>query len=253
MIFLWSSVWLFLAGFLSSIFDSFSEDQANSEVLLESLPAELAEAFNIGENYLTQVETFASGQFLTLLTLVSGIFASFVGVGAVASKIEKKTIINFLSLPISRVSYFSLTSLVNVLFFAISNLIICFGLYGMFSILTEQDEISLEYFGYMFVGTFGLQLFFLTLAQLLSNFLERSKVLASVSAFVILSWFLNSLLNLASLPDFIKFALPYYYFDTTYLSQNFELDWSLLWFLFASSLILWILGLIGFAKKSVYL
>ncbi len=250
---IWIGGWLLLAFFLTSVYNSFAENQETTQSVLDSIPQGLASTFNIDDNYLSQVETFASGQFLALSLLIGGIFAGFVGAGLVSSKIEERTIMNYLSLPVSRFWYFSLATLVNLLFFLIANILICLGLFALANFLTNQEEVSLEYFIYLFIGILGVQLFFLGLSQFLGMLLDRGQVVAINSGFAVATWFLDGLYDLANLPDFGKFFLPFYYFDIQYLSNNFELDWSLLWVLFFSAIIFWIAGLILYLRKSIYL
>ncbi|MEM1312855.1 MAG: hypothetical protein AAGF07_05340, partial [Patescibacteria group bacterium] len=174
--------------------------------------------------YLTRAEIFLSGEFLTIYTLIGGIFALYQGINEIGGKIEDHTIINYLSKKISRSSFFLWQSITNFYYLISSNALVWIGIYLSFVTFTTQENLPFGYFFWGFISTSILFSTICSLAQLLSISFNRNIAIFSGIATLVFSWFLNSLSNLSSYTAWLKPLSIYYYLNIDKLQSDFGLD-----------------------------
>ena len=94
----WFLVWIAVGLVFASLYNSLQGQSADLDKIMQSLPPEMLQAFNISAmGYLNKVETFLSGQFASFFSLSSSILGLMIGIGTLGSKIEDKTITFWLS------------------------------------------------------------------------------------------------------------------------------------------------------------
>ncbi len=249
----WAVGWSGMTWLLAYPYDSITEDAEETQKLISSFPEEMRKAFNIQDTYLTQVESFISGQFLTFFLLIGSIYASYLGVNFIAGRIQDKTIADLMTKQISRTSLFISQYLVGFLLLSVSASFIAVMSYIGFSLITSQEEISVDFFVSLFVGSTILHLFFLAFGQVLGVVLDKSKGLSISAGFAVLAWFVDSLASLAGFPDWINKLTPFYYLDKDKLVNEFALDLDRSFILLAVTFTLFIIGIFIFRRKNIYL
>ncbi|GAB4148616.1 MAG: hypothetical protein OHK0017_11500 [Patescibacteria group bacterium] len=235
------------------MFNSLAKDTASIDQVIKSLPESVAKSFNIGENYLSKVESFVSGQFLSIFILIGSIFAYFIGVGEIGGKIYDRTIANWLTKNLSRTQIYLGQWLTSVALFTVSNAAIWGLMYYMFDLFSDQSELSKLYFTYAAIGTLGLFLTWNAFGQMVSVVAGRAKSIPIGSTFIVFSWFVNNLANLNGFPQWIKPFSINNYFNIILLRDNFELDWAKTIGLVGFTLLFMLAGLLLFRRKDLYL
>lgn len=250
---LWSLVWCIIGLLFASIFDSAAAENELFEELVSSYPEGLFDTLNISTNYLSSVETFISGQFLTLYTLIGSIYGLYLGVGEVGGKIHDKTIGAFLGKGVSRSSYYITQVVTNLLAIAGTSALVWSVIYLQFTVLTAQADISVEYFTKAAVSTSLLTITWSNLGQALGVFIEQQKAKSIGAAMIVTSFFLNNLGEFGGLPDWMTPLSLFYYLDLNLLRDSFALEWSQLGILILVTGVSLILGIIKFRHKNISL
>lgn len=247
---IWSFIWLLMGAFIAWMFEPLRQ-QIQTEDFLGAFNSDLLEAFNITDEYFSTVENLTGGEFLTFLTLVGGIFASVAGVGIVAGRIEDRTITMYMQSKVSRITYVFSAWLAEVILIFISTLFIMFATYLSFILLSEQEDISEEFFIYSAVGVSLVLFFFLTLGLFAGTIYEQSRAQSIVISAAVIFWFLDTFSELDQYPDVLRPLSPYSYFDIEALTSTFGLE-SIIVLLPLSSIVLLAVSIYSFVRKSVY-
>lgn len=249
----WVLSFLLLSGILASVYDSFVEDQEASAQLFEVAPAQILEAFNIGEDYLSDPESFITGQFFTLFSLAGSIIAAYLGTSLVAGKIQQRTIVSYFSKRMTRTGFYLAELLVGIIFLYLTSILIAIGVWGLFKLLAEADGPDLEYLLLLLIGCASLHLVFLSFSQFLGVLWNQSRAYTVSLGLAVGLWFLNSISNISGFPDVFKYISPFYYLETDTLLQNYNYNWYLLAVLFVMSIAFSAVGLIAIRQKDIYL
>lgn len=238
----WVVVWTFVAFVLGSLFDGLAAEN-NLEEVLGNLPEGLLGSLNISEGFFSQVENFASGQFLTLYILTGGLFGLFMGVGALRGKIESKYLPTVLSYQMSRVSVALAEGFVQLMFWSISAVTVGFLSWIVFSIMTAQESVSGQFFVIAMAGSFIIHIFGVCLGMFL-GMIFRDPIAKSVgSALLASTWLLDGFSDTAGYPEALKPVSPFYYFDISLLQSEYALDWQLSGILIGVSATLFLVSL----------
>jgi ABC-type transport system involved in multi-copper enzyme maturation permease subunit len=251
--FFWVLIWLALGLLFSTVFNSISKDAKAMEEIINTIPPAISRSFNIGTGYLTRVENFLSGQFLTFYTLIGSVFAYFQGINEVSGKIDDKTITFYITRNLSRTMFYILQFVSNFIYFFTSGAIVWSVLYLLFRIFTSQDTIRVEYFIYGFISTGVLFLTIATFGQFLGVLWSRTKTQYLGAGLIIFSWFLNSLSSLEGFPEFLNNWSFFYYLNVPKLRDEFLPDITRLSVLLIFLLISLVLGKIIFRRKDLFL
>jgi ABC-type transport system involved in multi-copper enzyme maturation permease subunit len=252
-ILVWIIVWSLLGLLFVSVFNDLSKNAAQSMNIYDSLPKGVLEAFNIGNDYLTKSEKFLSGQFLSVYLLAGGIFSVFMGIGAVGSKIEDKTIANLLTKPLSRVSIYVAQALTNAITLLLASCGAGAVIFGLFSTLGTEKNLSTSYFVGAFVGAGCVFITFSLLGQLLGMLGGKGHGQAIGGALVFGSFFLNGLGALAGVPSWLQKCSLFYYLDSAQLRDTYHLNGPRLIILAIVAVVLLIAGVTWFRRKDIYL
>lgn len=249
--FWWCVAWSVLAAFFISVFDTVAGDEALSQDFIQAIPPEMAQSFNISSSYLTQVESFISGQFLTFYLLIGGIFLTIIGINSISGKIQNGQITEYLFSPNTRPQIFSGIYLANLIFILIANLFVTTALFLSAHFLTSQETISTNYFLFFYLGNIVLQFFFLNFGLLCGLILPPIKQVGIGAGLAVASWFINTILNLTDLPENLRLISPFYYFDTALLSNDFELNPALTIVIFMIGIVLLIISYFKWKRVDV--
>lgn len=251
---IWSAFWLFFGLVFSSLFNSLSKDAISFQTLIESMPKSITASFNITADYLTKVEKFISGQFLTIYTLGGTVFALFIGVNEVGGKIEDGTWVQFHTKNISRIQLYLLQNLSNIIFLGLSSILVWLGLFLEFKLLaTSQSDISLQYFTVSALATFCLFVCATSFGQLLGIIVSKIQAQAFGSSVLVFMWFLNSLSTTSGYPEWLKPVSLYFYINVPRLRDQFSLDFPKILVLILLSITFTIAGSLFFRQKDLQL
>jgi ABC-type transport system involved in multi-copper enzyme maturation permease subunit len=250
----WTLIWVALGVIFALIFQSFSQSAQGMDKLYQSLPQALLKSVNIEPGYLTQVEKFLSGQFLTIYTLIGAVFALFQGVGEIGGKIDDRTISNFLTKNISRSSFYTLQFITNLIFLFASNVIVWLSIYWSFRLFTTtQNNISTDYFVYGSLSTSVLFVTICGIGQAWSTIVSKNIAQFSGIGILVISWFLNSLSSIDGYPDWLRPWAIFYYLNVDKLRDEFAADSYRLTVLVVVYLVSLVIGVVIFRKKDMYL
>lgn len=252
---LWTVLWAMLLVLFANVFNSFSARAAEAMVAFQQLPKEIFEAVNIDPtDYLMNVESFISGQFLFIYLLAGSIFALSLGIGVIGKKLENRTIASLLTKRLPRSGIYLVQFAVCATLLGLAGgLLGIFSWYAFTGILEPGSQISSDYFLWLFVGSTVLFIAFAALGQLLGTWLNGGKSLIVGAVIVNLSWYLNSLGELANLPEWSQRLSLYYYFDVALLRDQFALSEARSWWLVAITLALVVAGMVMFRQKDISL
>ena len=249
----WTLIWIALGILFSSVFQSLSDSAQDVEKAYGSLPPAVLKSFNIESGYLTQVERFLSGEFLTIYTLIGAVFAFFQGLNEVGGKIDDRSISNFLTKNISRSSYYILQLVANLIFLLTSNALVWTSIYWSFRFFTSGVDIPVDYFVNGIISTSVLFVCISGFGQLLGIILPKSPAQYSGISFLVFSWFLNSLSNIQGYPEWLKPVSAFYYLNIPKLRDELSLDFTRINVLILVFIVCIVVGLIIFRKKDLYL
>jgi ABC-type transport system involved in multi-copper enzyme maturation permease subunit len=251
---IWSSVWLLFGLVFASLFDSLSSGARDFQIAIESLPAAITSSFNIGSDYLSKVENFISGQFLTLYTLAAAVFGIIIGVGEIGGKIEDGTLLHYLTKNISRVQLYFLQSVSNILFLGFSSIIIWAGLFTEFKLLAvSQPEINIQFFVLGAFSTWLLAISTASFGQTVGVWFSKSVATSVGAGTLVFMWLLNTLSSTEGYPDWLKPFSIFYYIDIPKLRDEFVLDTNRTFMFIVIVIIFTILGSLIFRQKDLKL
>jgi len=248
--------WLALAGtglLFASVFNSLKSQSNDLDKVMQALNPQILQAFNISPSgYLNTVESFLSGQFASVFSLSGAILSIIIGVGLIGAKIENKTIVFWLSKNISRLGLYFTKFLTQSLVFTLANLLIAICMYFSFYFLSNQKEISKQYFIVLFLACNSLFVTMLSFGMFLGLIFNRSKAQAIGISIVALSWVLNALSTLGDYPNWAKYISVFYFLDLTQIRDKYEIDPYKLLILGAVSIVFLIAGILIFRRKNIY-
>ena len=250
----WVVVWSLLLLLFAVVFNSLSKDAAESAKVFQQLPNGVYSSFNIDpSSYLSKIESFISGQFLSVYMLAGSIFAFSFGVGAIGKKIESRTVAMLLTKPLARGQLYMVQALVAVVFFIVVSSALCgMSLLIFNSLLQTQSHISTSYFVSLYCGSCLLFASFTLLGQLVGTVLNGGRAITVGAGIVVVSWFLNSLAPLAHLPAFVQYLSPFHYFDVSLLRSSYVLAGALTLQLAGIMIGFLLIGWYVFKQKDIY-
>jgi ABC-2 type transport system permease protein len=249
----WCIVWSLLILLFATVFNSLSKDATESAKVFEQLPKGVYNAFNIDPAmYLSRIESFISGQFLSVYMLAGSIFSFSLGIGAISRRIDNGTIAGILTKPISRGKIYLAQLSVNTVFLLLAGSIVGMFAWTAFNLLLQhQDSISGAYFFWAFTGSTAVFIVFAAFGQLLGMVLNAGRPMAVGAAIVVASWFINSLSDVVHFPGAITAMSIFHYFDVATLRDTFTLNTRAIWLVLLFVLFS-VAGWRIFKKKDIY-
>ena len=252
---MWVVLWSLLLLLFATVFNSLSKDAAVSSKIFKQLPSGIFNSFNIDpSSYLSHIESFISGQFLSVYLLAGSIFAFSLGVNSIGKRIESRVIAMYLTKPISRNRFYAVQSFVNVTYFFVVSSVLCVISLVIFNnLLKNQNNVSTSYFTALFLGSGLLFVVLTVLGQLVGVVLNGGKAVIAGAGIVVVSWFLNSLAPLAHLPSWVQNLSLFHYFNVSLLRTDYKLAVNLTVQLVIIGLVLFIIGRRVFKHKDLYI
>lgn len=220
----WVLAWTSVGVLFAFVFNSIKPDADKFNELVQSMPKSITSSFNIGANYLSKPETFLSGQFLTIFSLIGSIFTLIMGVNEIGEKIVNGTIVNWLNKNISRVQLYVLQAVANIIYIIVSNTLVWLGIYTAFTLFADTDSLSTDYFVYGSIGTGLLFLAWASIGQALGVLLPKSLAQNIGIGVIVLSWFINNLSTIQGFPSWARPFSLFYFFDNVKLRDEFMLN-----------------------------
>jgi hypothetical protein len=175
------------------------------------------------------------------------------GLNELGGKINDRTISQWLTKDISRISLSFSQWFLNTIYLSLSSFLIWSSLYFCFSILTEQDIIAIEYFIFAALGTGLLFIAWMSIGHFAGLIISKNIAQNGGIALIVLSWFWNSLSSLGGFEEELRAISLFYLFDNAYLRDNFQLEPNRLWILLIISLLFVIVGSLIFRRKNLFL
>ena len=251
--FFWVLIWSFVGGLFVSVFNLLSDDEELVEEFIAAFPEEVLSGFNIDTNYLTDAESFLSGEFLSYYTLIGGIYAFMFGANLIANKIEDGSITLLITKHIPRSHFYGLQGLISLIFFSASSIAIWSVLFILFEFFSNQEELSTLYFYSAGLSTTLLFLAFAGLGQAFSLMIERKMARTIGIGVIVFAWFINSLSSVENFPEWLEPLSPFYYLNAEMLREDYMVDIQRLNVIIIAYIITIIVGIYTYRRKDLYL
>lgn len=172
------------------------EESETMVKFLEKMPKFLLKAFSMDVELFSRPEGIFGSEGMSFMYILTGIFASMMAGGIFAKEFEEKTIEYILVKPISRKHLFGQKVLALLTFIVLLSIAFTVGTLVFFRIfvVTGYSQKVLLGFG---LYTFAIQMFFGSIAVLLSVVFQRSSLTTSLSlGILIFMYFGNALFSM---------------------------------------------------------
>lgn len=241
----WGLVLGSLGLFIVLFYDTFAEQQALQDQLMQAIPPDLM-AFFGNIDSLTSPEGYLSMQFFSYIPVILGILAAGQGAGVIASDEEKGFLDLYLAHPISRRSYFWGRFISMILILGATMLVIWLGF--VLSLLWSEIPLTALELVQPFIVLWGLLAAFAAFATFASQMLLSQSIASMISASVLIaSYIVTSLSNVVdSLKTAGKYSPMTYYQGADALNG---IDWNWLGWFIAATLLFGILAWWRFERR----
>lgn len=173
--------------------NQFLEESETMVKFLEKVPKFLLKAFSIDVELFSMPEGIFGSEGMSFIYILVGVFASMMAGGIFAKEFEEKTIEYILVKPVSRKYLFRQKVLALLIFVLFLSLIFTIGTLAFFKIFVTVGYSQKVLLGFgLYVLT--IQIFFSSIAVLLSVIFQRSSLTTSISlGILIFMYFGNAL------------------------------------------------------------
>jgi len=219
---IWCSVMILLIIVWMSEFSAYYDNPEMAEVL-KSIPEAMLKAFSMHNANLTTVEGFIS-LVMVFVYIIAGIHAVLLGSSIISKEERDKTAEFLFTLPVPRHKV-----ILSKLAAALINCIILNAVINLTQYLgTLKYESGPDFGKFMWLiilGTFIIQLIFLSLGMLMAAILRRYKKSGSVSLFILLgTYFLSVMLSFSDKIEFLKYTTPFKFFEPNSLLNDLKFE-----------------------------
>ncbi len=239
-------LWMYIA-----LFPSFKDQSANLEQLIKGYPQSFMKAFNFDIKSFTTVEGYLATEQFSFVWPIITIFMMIGYAGAaLAGEIERGTIEVLLSQPISRAKLFVSRYLAGIF------MLVIFTFFSVYAATPLSAAYNISFkapnFTTLVILAFMFALSIFSIAYFLSSiFSDKGKVFFISGVVLVIMYVLNILSSLKESLMNLKYASFFYYFNPQKALVYNEIDhWSYIVFL-GTALVLFILGLVIFAKRDI--
>lgn len=212
----------------------------------------LAEAFGITEDYVASTQDFVGGEQLTIYAMVAAAAAAILGASSIGGSINNKQIFFLLTKPISRGELFCLHFAINSFTVILMNILVTAVTWVGFAIFVPSDLLSVDFVYSILVGFSVISVFFVAVGQMISLIFEPSMSMGVAVGIAVFGELLDGLSQIDGFPFWIQLFNPFYYLNTTRMTQQAELASDDLVLLLLCSAIMLIAGLSLFRNKQIY-
>jgi len=220
---IWAASISFVIVLWMAEFSAFANDDTLME-MFESFPKDMMKAFGFEAFDITTLTGFL-GLIFTYLMLVLCIHAILKGNSVIAQEERDKTVEFTLVLPVRRAKIVT-AKLAAAVTNCVLLLAFVFGLIIAISQPYLPEEGFVKFFGLLTIGTFILQMLFVSVGVMLGCVLKRYKRSGYLGASLIITlYILSIMIDFSDKIDFLKYVTPFRYFSPTTIHGSMELDW----------------------------
>lgn len=204
-------------------FSAFANDASMMD-MFDSFPEGMMRAFGF-ETFNITTLTGYTGLVFTYVVLILCIHAILKGNSVIAKEERDKTVEFTLVLPVKRGKI-----VLSKLAAAVTNCVLLIGyLYGFNLAISQKylpDEKFMKFFGLLILGTFILQMVFVSIGVMLGCILKRYKKSGYIGASLIIGLYIISIMiDFSDKIEFLKYVTPFRYFAPTVIHNSMELNW----------------------------
>jgi len=153
-----------------------------------------------------------------------GIYSALLGSSIISKEERDKTAEYLFTLPVKRNQVILSKMVVAILYSLLLNLI-TMGLVVMFMLPYNPTDVFYDFMLLLAPGVFFFQLLFLSIGMLLSSILKQYKKSGSITIGLLIgSYLLSTIIGLVEELDFLKYVVPYEYFEAASLLQYNKFD-----------------------------
>lgn len=220
---LWAGAIAVVIGLWMAEFSAFANDSSLME-MFESFPKDMMRAFGFEAFDITTLTGFI-GLVFTYLMLVLCIHAILKGNSVISKEERDKTVEFTLVLPVKRIKVVGAK-----LAAAVTNCILLLGfMYGYIMAMSSPylpEEGFMKFFGLLILGTFILQMLFVSVGIMLGCIMKNHKRSGQISAsIIIVLYILSIMIDFSEKIEFLEYVTPFKYFSPTLIHGSMELDW----------------------------
>lgn len=248
---IWAGSLTLLTIVWMSEFSAFANDDSMLD-MFDSFPEGMMKAFGFESFNITTLTGF-TGLVFVYITLILSIHAVLKGNSIIAKEEQDKTVEFTLVLPVKREKIIAakLTA-------AIINCIVLMAyLYGLIMVLSQPylpEEGFIKFFGLLTLGTFFLQMIFVSVGVMLGCIMKQYKKSGYIGASLIIIFYIMSVLtDLSDKLDFLKFITPFKYFAPTNIKNDLALDWTYVIISLCIITVSLTIGFITYKKRDLYI
>lgn len=248
---IWSLSMLALIFLMVSEFSAYYNNPEMAAVL-DAMPEALMKAFGFENATLTTPVGFIAlaGFYFYLMLSVHSIL---MGSNIVSKEERDKTAEYMMTLPVSREKILlskwgaSVISALILLLVTILGIIISMLPYDI-------GKNFYEYIGLLFIALFMIQMIFISLGFLLSSILKRYKHAGKISAGLIMSMYLISIVTgITSKLDFLNYFTPFKYFEPGVLQIERAFDMKYIVISFVITIVAMVVTFVVYPKRDLHL
>jgi ABC-2 type transport system permease protein len=220
---IWTASISFVIVIWMAEFSAFANDDSLME-MFDTFPEGMMRAFGFEAFNITTLTGFM-GLIFTYVMLVLCIHAILKGNSVIAKEERDKTVEFALVLPVKRERIITAK-----LAAAVTNSILLLAyLYGFVLAISQRylpEEGFMKFFGLLILGTFILQMVFVSVGVMLGCVLKRYKKSGYIGASLIIGlYILSIMIDFSDKIEFLKYVTPFKYFSPTTIHGRMELDW----------------------------
>ena len=248
-------IWMFALAFLVAVwmieYDSFASNPAINE-FMAALPQGLLSALGMGEMSLTSLNGFV-GSISLYLYLLLGIQAVLLGSSIIFKEERDKTGEYLFSMPITRVKIVAnkmISAIINILIINATTL----GAMFLSTSNYQKEEDFYQFILLTFIAIFIVQMIFLSVGMLVSAISKNHKKSANISVSILMGAFvISSLIDILDSLSFLTILTPFKYFQFAYIQNEMILNPLYLLVSIIVIVLGFILTLIIYPKRDLYI
>ena len=248
---IWGGSMTLLIVVWMSEFSAFANNDSMTK-LLESVPEGMLNAFGF-ESFNLSTLTGFMGLVFVYVTLILCIHAILKGNSIIAKEERDKTVEFILVLPVKR----SKIILAKVVAATLNCVILISYMYGVIMALSQKylpEENFIKFFTLLILGTFILQMLFLSIGVLLGCAMKQYKKSGYIGAsLIIFLYIMSAFIDLNDKLDFLKFITPFKYFAPANIKDNLALDWTYVIISIGIIAVSLTIGFITYRRRDLYI
>ncbi|GEM02930.1 ABC-2 type transport system permease protein [Halolactibacillus halophilus] len=219
-------IWGVAIAFLVTVwmieYESFAGNPAIDE-LIAAIPQEMLAVLGMQDFTLSSLNGFI-GSISLYLYLLLGIQAILLGSSLIAKEERDRTAEYLFTLPISRRRVIVGKTIAAIINLGLLNLVTLLAMI-LSTLSYDKGEDFYRFIGLTFVALFIIQMIFLSIGMLISSISKNHKKSGNISVSILMITFLiSSLINTVDRLSFLKYIIPFKYFETSYLLNEMSLN-----------------------------